>query len=189
MLRKILAICSGYWNPLTVSHLDYLDGAGMIDTELDSNGKWTTGPLRTNPVLVIVNNDEQVKKKGSVPFMDEWDRNRIVDELECVLGTIMSVDEDLSVVKTLHVIHQRWLRDDYSGMSDRPQLIFCNGGDRNAKSACNAEEIFCESHGIEVKYGVGGSEKTRSSSELIEAAAWKWHEREMTRRDREGRSQ
>ena len=50
-MKKIIVI-SGYFNPLHVGHLDYIATAKSLGDEL-----W-----------VIVNSDEQVEIKGSVPF-------------------------------------------------------------------------------------------------------------------------
>ena len=52
-----IAIVSGYFNPLHVGHLDYLETAKKISDKL----------------IVIVNNDHQVSLKGSTPFMTKED--------------------------------------------------------------------------------------------------------------------
>ena len=48
-------VASGYFNPIHAGHLDYLESAKKLADYL----------------IVIVNNDKQVKMKGSDPFMDE----------------------------------------------------------------------------------------------------------------------
>ena len=80
-----VVVISGYFNPLHVGHLDYIYEAKKLGEKL----------------LVIVNNDEQVKIKGSVPFMNEHDRMRIVESITPVSGAILSIDNDSSVVRTL----------------------------------------------------------------------------------------
>jgi cytidyltransferase-like protein len=57
-----VVIISGYFNPLHVGHLDYIESAKKLGDSL----------------IVIVNNEAQVELKGSVPFMTEEDRLRIV---------------------------------------------------------------------------------------------------------------
>ena len=63
-----IAIVSGYFNPLHVGHLDYLQAARELADKL----------------IVIVNSDYQVTLKGSTPFMTQSDRLKIVKALECV---------------------------------------------------------------------------------------------------------
>lgn len=65
----------------------------------------------------------------------------------------IACDDDLSVCKSLE--HHR-------------PTVFANGGDVNG--GCR-EEATCKRLGIELVYGVGGKEKSNSSSSLIERAA------------------
>ena len=51
-------VISGYFNPIHCGHLDYIESAKKLGDFL----------------IVIVNNDNQVDLKGSVPFMNEKDR-------------------------------------------------------------------------------------------------------------------
>ena len=81
MMDRIVVV-SGYFNPIHVGHLDYLEEAKKLGEVL----------------IVIVNNDHQVKIKGSTPFMSLEDRLRIVNALDCVSQAIPSLDQDPSVV-------------------------------------------------------------------------------------------
>ena len=67
MSGKIVVI-SGYFNPIHSGHLDYIQEAKKLGDFL----------------VVIVNNDDQVKIKGSIPFMDEEERARIVSSIKGV---------------------------------------------------------------------------------------------------------
>ena len=60
-----IVICSGFMNPIHTGHIDYMESAKALG----------------NYLIVIVNNDEQVKLKGSTPFMSESDRLRIVESM------------------------------------------------------------------------------------------------------------
>jgi glycerol-3-phosphate cytidylyltransferase-like family protein len=104
-------------------------------------------------LVVIVNNDEQVKKKGSVPFMSEEDRLEIVSNIKGVDSVILSVDTDTTVRKTLEIVSPD---------------VFTKGGDRVEGTIPELE--VCERLGIEIIYGVGGG-KIRASSELIKNAS------------------
>ena len=143
-----IVIVSGYFNPIHSGHVDYLQSAKGY------------GDL----LFVIVNNDNQMKVKGSVPFMDEEERVMIVQNIKGVNSAIVSIDTDGSVCKTLKMI--------YNMMSNlgAEEFIFANGGDR--KNDNIPEYKLCEELGIRMEFGVGG-EKTQSSSDLISKASHK----------------
>ena len=141
-------IVSGYFNPVHAGHLDYLEAASKLGDRL----------------VVIVNNDLQVELKGSVSFMPQDARLRIVSSLRVVDEAVMSIDDDLTVCKTL----QKCFKDAQREPGYFAAVVFANGGDQTAETIPETGE--CERLGIEMVFGVGG-EKVVSSSGLIEKAA------------------
>ena len=137
-----LVIISGYFNPLHAGHLDYIEAAKSLGDKL-----W-----------IIINSDNQVKIKGSVPFQNEYDRLRIVRCLKPVDNAILSIDKDATVINTLRNIHAVFSQAGHD-------IIFANGGDRLKGNT--PEEIFCRENGVQTIYGIGG-EKVQSSSSLID---------------------
>ena len=144
-MSKVVVI-SGYFNPIHVGHLDYIESAKKLGDYL----------------IVIVNNDSQVDLKGSVPFMNENDRLRIVSSIKGVDRAVVSEDCGRSVVTTLKRIYDTYINDPFF-----VSMTFFNGGDRTEGNS--PEEDFCKQFGINTAYGVGGS-KSRSSSDLINSA-------------------
>lgn len=138
-----IVVVSGYFNPLHVGHIEHMEEAAKLGDKL----------------IVIVNNDEQVKAKGSYPFMNEDDRARIVSSLKCVHQCVIAKDKDGSVVKTLSGLYSHYATDYFFDI-----MIFANGGDRRKNNS--PEEAYCTWRNIKTVYNVGGS-KTQSSSELI----------------------
>ena len=138
-----VVIISGYFNPIHVGHLDYIKAAASLGDKL----------------IVIVNNDHQVELKGSTPFMNAYERMRIVNAIKGVDQAVLSIDTNKSVVKTLGSIYDECSVDYFFD-----SMVFANGGDVKSHD-CN-EEYFCQSKGIETRYNVGG-EKTQSSSSLL----------------------
>lgn len=83
----IVVAASGYFNPLHVGHVHYLEEAKKLGDYL----------------LVIVNTDRQVDLKGSCKFQSEQDRLAIIMALRCVDNATLSVDTDTTQCKTLEV--------------------------------------------------------------------------------------
>ncbi len=89
MSKKTISVAvSGYFDPIHVGHLDYLELAKKLGDKL----------------VVIVNNNHQCVLKKGKPFMDELDRMRIVKSLGMVDEVFLSVDSDRSVCKSLEEI-------------------------------------------------------------------------------------
>ena len=136
-MNKKTAIVSGYFDPLHVGHIEYFNLAKEMADEL----------------IVIINNSKQCHLKKGDEFMDEKDRLEIVFHLDMVDEAIISIDNNKSVSETIRMIKRMKPMDD---------LIFCNGGDRDAS---NSPEVkVCSELGIEFIQGLG--KKIRSSSEF-----------------------
>lgn len=140
MKKKIVVAVSGYFNPLHVGHLEMMERAKKLGDKL----------------VVIVDNDYQVKLKGSVPFFSQADRMKIVSAIKWVDEVFLSIDRDSSIAKSLAAV--------------KPN-IFAKGGDRNANNIPSSETDICRKLNIRRVDGLG--KKIRSSSTLIAAAAKK----------------
>jgi len=138
--NAVSVLVSGYFNPLHLGHLDMIREAKKL-------GDW---------LIVVINNDEQVKLKGSCPFFDQETRYKLVAALRDVDEVVMSFDNDETICRTLEII--------------KP-TIFANGGDRVYGHPREIE--ICRRNNIKYVYGVGGG-KTYHSSKAIEQAV-EWH--------------
>ena len=111
MSNKIIRVAvSGYFDPIHIGHLDYLELAKKLGDKL----------------VVIVNNNHQCKLKKGKPFMDELDRMRIVESLGIVDEVFLSIDSDRSVCKSLEKIKP----DIFANGGDRatsevPESVVC----------------------------------------------------------------
>ena len=141
--KPILVAVSGYFNPLHVGHLEMITRAKKLGDKL----------------VVIINNDKQVALKGSVPFMSEKDRVKIISALRDVDRVFLSIDDyklptgQVPVIKSLAKI--------------KPN-IFANGGDRHSLGDVPEYEI-CQKLKIKMVDGLG--RKIRASSQMIACAA------------------
>ena len=142
---RVVAI-SGFFNPLHIGHIDYISAARNLGDFL----------------VVIVNSDDQVKIKGSVPFMNQDDRLRIIRNIKGVDRAVMAIDEDGSVCQTI--------REEFKRLQNDPffeEMVFANGGDR--KEGGVPEDVLEEELGVRMIYNAGG-DKVQSSSNLIKKA-------------------
>lgn len=139
----ITVIVSGGFDPVRLGHLNYIYGAEKLGDRL----------------IIILNSDEFLLKKGEKLYPDIKERKEIMEAIAGIrFGVkalvITAVDEDMTVCKTLEMIRRTFPED---------ELIFANGGDR--KDGNVPEKKICEELGVKMVFGVGG-EKITSSSEL-----------------------
>jgi len=139
-MSKKIVITSGFFNPIHIGHINLIREAKLMGDFL----------------VVIVNNDEQVKLKGSMPFMAEKERVEIVKALKYADRVMLAVDKDAFVPETLRAIVK-----EHQG-----EFIFAKGGDRNFDNLPESEKQVCREFNIQVVNNVGG-EKVQSSSWLV----------------------
>ena len=139
MSKPKAIIVSGYFNPLHKGHLELFEKAKGAGDEL-----W-----------VIVNSDLQRNLKGSKEFMDETERLLIVSAVGIVDKALISIDMDKTQCATLADLADKY--------SDKYELYFANGGDRDNDSI--PEIPVCKERGIGLLEGLG--DKIQSSSWLL----------------------
>ena len=123
---------SGYFDPMHRGHVEYIKLAKQLGDYL----------------IVILNNDKQAELKKGKFFMPLEDRKAVLEALGDVDEVFISLDEDMSVSKSLGII--------------KPD-IFANGGDRKNEEV--TETKICDQIGIRIIDGLG--EKIQSSSDII----------------------
>lgn len=137
--NKSAIIVSGYFNPLHIGHIEYFHNAKE----------------HADILIVIVNNDEQRKLKGSKDFMNENERLKIIKELRVVDEAFLSIDNSTDVSKSIEKIHNQF--------SSQVKLLFGNGGDQN--NSVIPEAKICKKLNIKLIDGLGI--KIQSSSWLL----------------------
>ena len=133
---KVVAVSGGF-DPIHVGHVRMFFAAKALGDKL----------------VIILNNDNWIRKKKGKAFMPEEERKEIIEALKPVDEVILTRHEpDNPYPSICHILEE--LRPD----------IFANGGDRKAGNI--PEYAFCEQLGIEMIFSVGGG-KVQSSSWLI----------------------
>ncbi len=139
MAKKIIVAVSGGFDPPHIGHVRMFCEAKKLGDKL----------------VVILNNDNWLKKKKGIVFMPERERKELIEALRCVDKVVLTGHsrnpKDMSVCRELKRI--------------RPD-VFVNGGDRTYK---NIPEIdVCKKIGCKMVFGVGKGGKVQSSSWLLE---------------------
>ena len=137
--KQIVVAVSGGFDPLHPGHVRMMKEAKKLGHKL----------------VVILNNDNWLKKKKGYAFMSQEERKEIIESLGCVDEVVLTSHkkgtEDMSVCDTLKKV--------------RPH-IFANGGDRKLG---NIPEVpVCKKIGCKMVFNVGKGGKIQSSSWLLE---------------------
>jgi cytidyltransferase-like protein len=136
--KPIVVAVSGGFDPLHIGHVRMFEKAKKLGDQL----------------VVILNNDNWLKKKKGWEFMPEKQRKEIIEALRCVDRVVITSHPknptDMSVTRELRKI--------------KPD-IFANGGDR--KKGNVPEAVVCEQIGCKMVYGIGPGGKIQSSSWLL----------------------
>ena len=102
-------------------------------------------------VIIIANSDDWLYRKKGFVFMEY---SRRVEILNAIKGVILvdSVNDQDDTVCDAIIRHK--------------PTYFANGGDRGRENT--PEQSVCEELGAELLWGIGGTEKLQSSSELTQ---------------------
>jgi len=134
-----VGIVSGFFNPIHKGHLDYINNSKLFCDYL----------------VCVVNNDIQVKVKGSKVFMDQDHRRIILENIRAVDEVVLAVDQEYRSAETLLVVRKKYPKN---------KLTFYNSGDVTLESWDPVELAICEEHNINID--LINLPKTCSSTEL-----------------------
>ena len=144
-MSRTIAIVSGGFDPIHPGHIMMMEECKKFSDYL----------------IVGLNSDVWLTRKKGNFFMDMKHRSYVVSRLKVVDETMEFNDNDNSASDLLKKVVEK-----YPGT----KVVFANGGDRSDPSKVRELEI-AEKLKIELKFGVGGSHKESSSSDLL--GRWK----------------
>ncbi len=137
--KSVVVAVSGGFDPIHIGHVRMFNEAKKLGDKL----------------VVILNNDNWLKKKKGGAFMPEAERKEIIKALSSVDDVLIT--SHLENPNDMSVCHElQMLKPD----------IFANGGDRK-NEADIPEAVVCKTHGIEMVFNVGKGGKVQSSSWLL----------------------
>ena len=131
-------IVTGGFDPIHSGHIELLKEAKKLGDHL----------------VVGLNSDAWLSRKKGQAFMPWEERNAVLKELKCVDVVLDFDDSDGSAQALIKYMLEHSQGD----------IIFANGGDRTAD---NIPEMHIQDSRLSFVFGVGGSDKKNSSSEIL----------------------
>jgi cytidyltransferase-like protein len=136
-----IVVVSGGFDPVHSGHIKLIKAARLLGDML----------------IVGINSDEWLTRKKGRAFMPWQERLCVLNNLSCVDEVYTFDDEDGTACHLLQQVRAHY---------PTSRIIFANGGDRTQN---NIPEMSIE--GVEFVFGIGGTDKTNSSSWILEE--WK----------------
>ena len=112
-------------------------------------------------VVILLNSDQWLQNKKGVEFLPFKEREIIMLALKNVIDVISCGNIDETCIDGIKIAIDKYKNS---------RIKFANGGDRDNKTT--PESIFCNNNSIELLWGIGGNNKSNSSSWILK----KWKE-------------
>ena len=139
-----IILISGGFDPIHSGHIKLI---------IDAN--------KYGDVIVLLNSDEWLRNKKGKEFLPFDERKIILNNIKGVINVIEFNDSDKTCIDGIKKAKSLYKNN---------VIKFANGGDRNNKST--PEKEFCDKNDIETLFGIGGNNKSNSSSWILK----KWKE-------------
>ena len=138
-----IILVSGGFDPIHSGHIKLINDANKY-----------------GDVVVLLNSDSWLKNKKGKEFLPFSERRIIMQNIKGVLEVIEFNDNDKTCVEGIKK----------AKLLFKDKIIkFANGGDRNNNTT--PEKKFCDENNIETLFGIGGNDKSNSSSWILK----KWN--------------
>ena len=139
-----IILVSGGFDPIHSGHIKLINDANKY-----------------GDVVVLLNSDTWLQNKKGKEFLPFYERKIIMQNIKGVLDVLDFDDSDKTCIDGLSKARKKY--------SDKI-IKFANGGDRNDETT--PETTFCNQNNIEALWGIGGNNKSNSSSWILK----KWKE-------------
>ena len=139
-----IILISGGFDPIHSGHIRLINDAN-----------------RYGDVIVLLNSDEWLRNKKGKEFLSFDERKIIMKNIKGVIDVIEFDDSDKTCIDGIKKAKSLYKNN---------IIKFANGGDRNNETT--PEKEFCDKNDIETLFGIGGNDKSNSSSLILK----KWKE-------------
>ena len=139
-----IILISGGFDPIHSGHIKLINDANKY-----------------GDVIVLLNSDEWLRNKKGKEFLSFDERKIIMKNIKGVIDVIEFDDSDKTCIDGIKKVKSLYKNN---------IIKFANGGDRNNETT--PEKEFCDKNDIETLFGIGGNDKSNSSSWILK----KWKE-------------
>ena len=139
-----IILISGGFDPIHSGHIKLINDASKY-----------------GDVIVLLNSDEWLRNKKGKEFLSFDERKIIMKNIKGVIDVIEFDDSDKTCIDGIKKAKSLYKNN---------IIKFANGGDRNNETT--PEKEFCDKNDIETLFGIGGNDKSNSSSWILK----KWKE-------------
>ena len=139
-----IILISGGFDPIHSGHIKLINDAN-----------------KHGDVVVLLNSDQWLKNKKGKEFLPFDERKIIMKNIKGVIDVIEFDDSDKTCIDGIKKAKSFYKNN---------IIKFANGGDRNNETT--PEKEFCDKNDIENLFGIGGNDKSNSSSWILK----KWKE-------------
>ena len=139
-----IVLVSGGFDPIHSGHIKLISEASL-------HGK----------IVVLLNSDTWLRNKKGKAFLPINERKIIMESIKNVIDVLEFDDNDKSCIDGIKKAIVKYKNH---------KIKFANGGDRDSKNTLELK--FCKDNKIETLWGVGGNDKSNSSSWILK----KWNE-------------
>ena len=139
-----IILVSGGFDPIHSGHIKLINDANKY-----------------GDVIVLLNSDEWLRNKKGKEFLPFDERKIILNNIKGVIDVIEFDDSDKTCIDGIKKA---------KSLYNNNVIKFANGGDRNKETT--PEKEFCDKNDIETLFGIGGNNKSNSSSLILK----KWKE-------------
>tara|TARA_Y100000768_G_C23962375_1_gene676051 strand:- start:576 stop:1028 length:453 start_codon:yes stop_codon:yes gene_type:complete len=139
-----IILISGGFDPIHSGHIKLINDAN-----------------KHGDVVVLLNSDQWLQNKKGKEFLSFDERKIIMQNIKGVIDVIEFDDSDKTCIDGIKKAKSLYKNN---------EIKFANGGDRNNNTT--PEKEFCDNNNIETLFGIGGDDKSNSSSWILK----KWEE-------------
>ena len=139
-----IILISGGFDPIHSGHIKLINDANKY-----------------GDVIVLLNSDEWLRNKKGKEFLSFDERKIIMKNIKGVIDVIEFDDSDKTCIDGIKKAKSLYKNN---------IIKFANGGDRNNETT--PEKEFCDKNDVETLFGIGGNDKSNSSSWILK----KWKE-------------